>query len=77
MNLQTSINIRAGIESVWDTLVDVERWPEWSRSIDRIERLDNAAFGIGGRVRIRQPRVPVAIWKVTEFELGLKRRCEG
>lgn len=70
MNLQTSVDIRAKIESVWDTLVDVERGPEWTRSIDEVERLDNAAFGIGSRVRIRQPRIPVAIWKVTEFELG-------
>jgi polyketide cyclase/dehydrase/lipid transport protein len=70
MNLQISTDIRAESKSVWATLVDVERWPEWTRSVDRVERLDDGAFGIGSRARIRQPRIPVAIWKVTEFESG-------
>jgi hypothetical protein len=70
MNLQVSADIRAETKSVWTTLVDVERWPEWTRSVDRVERLDDGVFGIGGRARIRQPRIPVAIWKVTEFESG-------
>ena len=70
MNLQISTDIRAESKSVWATLVDVERWPEWTRSVDRVERLDDGEFGIGSRARIRQPRIPVAIWKVTEFESG-------
>ena len=70
MNLQVSADIRAETKSVWATLVDVERWPEWTRSVDGVERLDDGEFGIGSRARIRQPRIPVAIWKVTEFESG-------
>jgi hypothetical protein len=70
MNLQISTDIRAESKSVWATPVDVERWPEWTRSVDRVERLDDGEFGIGSRARIRQPRIPVAIWKVTEFESG-------
>jgi uncharacterized membrane protein len=70
MNLQTSVDIHDETEIVWDTLVDIERWPEWTRSVDKIERLEKAELGIGCSVRIRQPRIPVAIWKVTEFELG-------
>ncbi len=70
MNLQTSVDIRAETKGVWDTLLDFERWPEWTRSIDHVERLDNTEFGVGSRARIRQPRIPVAIWKVTGFEPG-------
>jgi hypothetical protein len=70
MNLQISTDIRAESKSVWATLVDVERWPEWTRSVDEAERLDDGEFGIGSRARVRQPRIPVAIWKVTEFESG-------
>jgi hypothetical protein len=70
MNLQASVDIRAGTKSVWDTLMDLERWPEWTRSIDKVERLDSIEFGVGSRVRVRQPRIPVAVWTVTEFELG-------
>ena len=70
MKVQQSADIRADIEGVWATLVDVQRWSEWTRSIDKVERLDHGQFGIGSRVRIRQPRIPVAIWTVTEFEPG-------
>jgi hypothetical protein len=70
MNLQQSADIRAETKSVWATLVDVERWNEWTRTIDKVERLDHGAFGIGSRARVQQPRIPVAIWTVTEFEPG-------
>ena len=70
MYLQTSVDIDAETKRVWDTLMDLERWPEWTQSVDRIERLDHGEFGIGSRARIRQPRIPVAIWEVTEFESG-------
>jgi uncharacterized membrane protein len=70
MNIQTSVDIRAEAKNVWDTWMDFERWPEWTRSIDGIQRLDSAGFGLGSRFRIRQPGIPAAIWTVTEFELG-------
>jgi Polyketide cyclase / dehydrase and lipid transport len=70
MNLQQSADIRAEIKSIWATLVDVERWSEWTRSIDKVERLDHGGFGIGSRARVHQPRIPVAVWTVTEFEPG-------
>ena len=68
MNLLQSADIRAEARSIWTTLVDVERWSEWTRSIDKVERLDHGEFGIGSRARVQQPRIPVAIWTVTEFE---------
>ena len=70
MNLQVSADIRAGSQSVWATLIDVARWPEWTRSVESIERLDAGTFGIGSRLRIRQPRVPAAIYAVTDFQPG-------
>lgn len=70
MELHVSTNIRAETKDVWAILVDVERWPEWTRSVERIERLDAGTFGIGSRLRIRQPRVPAAIYTVTDFQPG-------
>jgi hypothetical protein len=70
MNLEQSTDIRAEAKRIWTTLVDVERWSEWTRSIDKVERLDHGEFGIGSRARVHQPRIPVAIWTVTEFEPG-------
>ena len=68
MMLRQSADIRADLKSVWATLIDVERWHEWTRSIDQVERLDGGEFRLGSRARICQPRIPAAVWTVTEFE---------
>jgi hypothetical protein len=51
-------------------MADVERWPEWTTSVTRLERLDSGPFGLGSRVRIRQPKLKTMIWQVTEFDKG-------
>lgn len=32
--------------------------------------MDNADFGLGSRVTIKQPKLPKAVWAVTEFNSG-------
>jgi len=57
MKIEVSVEVFRPAERVWSVLVDVERWPEWTASITQIERLDQAAFGPGSRVRIRQAEI--------------------
>jgi len=68
--LSTSIAIDAPAERVWETMIDVERWHEWTASITRIQRLDDRPFGLGSRARVEQPRLPVAVWTVTDWRPG-------
>jgi uncharacterized protein YndB with AHSA1/START domain len=71
MFTEGSIEIEAPASVVWDVFTDVERWSEWTASIERIVALDGAAIEVGKRFEIKQPRMPKLIWEVTEVEPGV------
>ncbi len=67
MAITRSVEIEAPPSRVWDVLLEVERWPDWTASLTQIDLLDRPELTIGARARIRQPRLPAAVWTVTEF----------
>jgi uncharacterized protein YndB with AHSA1/START domain len=66
-----SIEIDAPASVVWDVFVDVERWAEWTASIERIVALDGPEIEVGKRFEIKQPRMPKVVWEVTEVDPGV------
>ncbi len=64
------VEIPAPLPLVWSVMEEVERWPEWTASILRVKLLSPGAPQIGSRVRIHQPRLPPAWWRVTERNPG-------
>jgi hypothetical protein len=55
---------------VWEIYTDVERWPEWTASVERVVPLDGAAIEVGNRFEITQPRLPKVVWEVTAVDPG-------
>ena len=65
---RASVDIAASADRVWEVFTDVERWPSWTASVTALEPLDGPTIGVGRRFRIKQPRMPVLVWEVTEVD---------
>jgi uncharacterized protein YndB with AHSA1/START domain len=65
-----TVDVPAAPSQIWPVMTDVERWPEWTASTSRVRRLSAGPLAVGSRVRVHQPKLPPAVWRVTEFEPG-------
>lgn len=72
MEFSITTDVDASADLVFAVLTDVERWPEWTPTVTRVERLDGSSLplAINSRIRIVQPKVPPAEWTVTALEAG-------
>jgi hypothetical protein len=65
-----SVEISLPPALVWSVMAAIERWPEWTSSVSRVKRLSPGPLRVGSRVRIHQPKLPPAWWRVTELNPG-------
>jgi len=70
MTYETTITIDAPADEVWAVLTDVERWPEWTASMQKVERRSEGDLTVGARIRIKQPHLPAITWDVTDIDPG-------
>lgn len=70
MRFDDDVTIDAAADHVWQIYSDVERWPEWTASVRSVEYEQGDTLTPGSRVRIRQPKLPAAVWEVQEVEPG-------
>ena len=67
-DFRVAVEIQAPADRVWAVVRDVERWPEWTPSVTSIQLSDHGRFAVGSRVRVRQPGLPPALWRITEVD---------
>jgi carbon monoxide dehydrogenase subunit G len=65
-----TIHIEAPPETVWAVYTDVERWPEWTEAMKKIERLDEGPLKLGSTAHVEAAGAPASVFTVTEFTDG-------
>lgn len=66
------VEIDAPAPTVWAVVADVESWPEWTPTMREVTLRGGGPLGPGAVADIRQPRLPRAVWTVTEYEAGVR-----
>jgi uncharacterized membrane protein len=70
MLTEHSVEIDAPADVVWEVYADVEQWPEWTASVDKVVAVDGSGLAVGKRFAIKQPRFPKLVWEVTTLDAG-------
>jgi uncharacterized membrane protein len=63
------IEIEAPPARVWQVMSDVERWPDWTTSMESVEKPDRP-LGPGARVAVKPRGVGRSTWTVTSWRPG-------
>lgn len=67
---EASIIVNTPAARAWAVMSDVVAWPTWLPTVTSVTPRDAARLAPGGRYRIRQPKLPPALWKVTRVLPG-------
>ena len=70
MDYELTVDVKAPAERVWEQFVDVERWPQMTKSISDVRLLQSGPLQVGSQAIVKQPRLPRARWQVTELDPG-------
>ena|ERR1700744_1889544 len=62
------VDIDASAQRVFRALSDVEKWPDWTPTVQSVRRLDSGPFTVGSRARIVQPKIRPAVWQVSAMD---------
>jgi uncharacterized membrane protein len=67
-NFRYTVEVFAPPERIWAVFVDVERWPEWTPTVTRAQRLEGGPLAVGSQTKIWQPKLTPVIWRVTVLD---------
>ena len=68
MHFEKAIDVDAPQQRVWDVLSDLEAWPRRIETVETVELLTPAPLAKGGRVRLKQPKLPGGVWDITVWD---------
>jgi uncharacterized membrane protein len=68
MRYEETIHIDAPVELIWRLTTDIDDWPAFMPTVQRLERLDDGPLRVGSTARLKQPGQSAAVWTVTRLE---------
>jgi len=68
MHIEQTVEVAAPPVRVWDTTVDIPRWPEWNPTVERVEVLTPGPMRVGWSARLKQPGNQPGTWTVTRLD---------
>lgn len=70
MRHEVATRVDATADVVWQTISVVEKWPEWTPTMESVRWQDKGELAVGSTAEVRQPKQPVRRWTVTELTPG-------
>ncbi len=70
MRHEVTTTIDAPADVVWHAVADVEKWSEWTPTVDEITVHGGGELKQGTVATVRQPKQPAREWTVTELADG-------
>ncbi|WTX00799.1 SRPBCC family protein (plasmid) [Streptomycetaceae bacterium NBC_01309] len=67
MIFETRTTVAAAPADVWPALADVVAWPDYIATMSTVQPLGEGPLGLGSEVRVKQPKMPALVWRVTEW----------
>ena len=67
-SVEKTLAINARPSDIFNVLTHLEQWNQWTQSISEMSILNEVVPGLGARVKVLQPKLPPAIWTITEIK---------
>jgi carbon monoxide dehydrogenase subunit G len=68
MRYEETTLVDAPVELIWRLTTQVDDWPTFLPTVQRLKRLDAGELRVGSAARIKQPGQVSAVWTVTRLE---------
>jgi hypothetical protein len=66
--IQATARSAATPDRLWSLASDVERWGDRLPTVDSVRPLGQGPTGVGSKFEVRQPGLPKAVWRVTDWQ---------
>jgi carbon monoxide dehydrogenase subunit G len=68
MRYEETTLIDAPVDLIWRLTTEIDDWPAFIPTVQRLERLDDGPLRVGSTARLKQPGQTAAVWTVTRLD---------